>query len=123
VDVYPGAWNTEHQWGGDFTQWTGSLLQKRGFGELKDASGYYHRTKRRYDHLHERVAEAEVARELIHQAYDRLLVAETSCNFYWGSSWVHRAFDDLEQCYCRLDKANQILDSGEPAGTREPSRA
>jgi alpha-amylase/alpha-mannosidase (GH57 family) len=123
VDVHRGAWNTGHHWGGDFTQWTGSLLQKRGFDEIKNASDRYHRTKRRYDRLREEVAEAEAARELIHQAYDRLLVAETSCNFYWGSSWVHRAFDELEQCYRRLDHANQILDRGAPKGAREPGRA
>ena len=31
VEVHRGAWNTEHHWGGDFTQWTGSLLQKKGW--------------------------------------------------------------------------------------------
>ena len=36
VEVHRGAWNTEHHWGGDFTQWTGSLLQKKGLDELQE---------------------------------------------------------------------------------------
>jgi hypothetical protein len=30
---------------------------------------------------------------MITRAYDHILVAETSWNFYWGSRWVHRSFD------------------------------
>jgi len=33
------------------------------------------------------------------------LTTETSCNFYWGSRWVSRSFDDLEQAYYLLDTA------------------
>jgi hypothetical protein len=36
-------------------------------------------------------------------------VAETSCNFYWGSSWVHRSFDELERAYRLLDTAVSLL--------------
>ncbi len=35
--------------------------------------------------------------EILDRAYWHILRAETSCNFFWGSNWVHRAFDDLEQ--------------------------
>ena len=44
---------------------------------------------------------------MITRAYDHLLTAETSCNFYWGSRWVHRSFDDLEQAYYLLDATLQ----------------
>ena len=48
-------------------------------------------------------------RHLIIRAFDHLLQAETSCNFYWGSRWVYRSFDGLEQAYYLLDMAmNQI---------------
>ena len=48
-------------------------------------------------------------RHLIVRAFDHLLAAETSCNFYWGSRWVHRSFDELEQAYYLLDTAmNQL---------------
>jgi hypothetical protein len=48
-------------------------------------------------------------RSLIARAYDHILVAETSCNFYWGSRWVHRSFDDLEQAYHLLDTAMGLM--------------
>jgi alpha-amylase/alpha-mannosidase (GH57 family) len=109
VEVHRGAWNTEHQWGGDFTQWTGSLLQKKGLDELKRASAYYWQVRKHYDHSASTGGDHEEIRRLIVQAYDYLLRAETSCNFYWGSHWVHRSFDDLEQVYYLLDTAMSKL--------------
>jgi hypothetical protein len=48
----------------------------------------------------------DVARlRLIVRAYDHLLTAGTSCNFYWGSRWGHRSFDELEQVCHLLDTA------------------
>ena len=109
VDVHPGAWNTEHHWGGDFMQWTGSLLQKKGWDEVRRASEYYWQVKRRFDQGQSALANPEEIRQLIVRAFDHLLVAETSCNFYWGSRWVHRSFDELEQTYSLLDAAmNQL---------------
>ena len=109
MEVHPGAWNTEHQWGGDFTQWTGSLLQKKGFDEVRRASEYYWQVKRGFDQRQAALANPEEVRHLIIRAFDHLLQAETSCNFYWGSRWVYRSFDGLEQAYYLLDMAmNQI---------------
>jgi hypothetical protein len=48
-------------------------------------------------------------RHMITGAYDHILVAETSCNFYWGSKWVCRSFDALEQAYRLLDTALSLL--------------
>ena len=109
VDVYPGAWNTEHQWGGDFTQWTGSLLQKKGWDEVRRASDYYWQVKRAFDQRQSGLADPEEVRDLIVRAFDHLLQAETSCNFYWGSRWVYRSFDGLEQAYHLLDTAMDKL--------------
>jgi len=91
--------------GGDFTQWTGSLLQKKGFDEIKRASDYYWQVKKTFDQWAGAAGGGEEIRHLIVRAYDHLLTAETSCNFYWGSRWVHRSFDDLEQAYHLLDTA------------------
>jgi hypothetical protein len=55
------------------------------------------------------LADADAVRPLIVRAYDHLLTAETSCNFYWGSRWVHRSFDDLEQAYHLLDTAREKI--------------
>jgi 4-alpha-glucanotransferase len=110
VEVHRGAWNTEHHWGGDFAQWTGSLLQKKGWDEVRSASNYYWQLKRRFDQSQEQIADREEVRHLIVRAYDHLLTAQTSCNFYWGSRWVHRSFDDLEQAYYLLDAAKAKME-------------
>ncbi len=105
VEVHRGAWNTEHHWGGDFAQWTGSLLQKNGWDEVRRASECYWQVKRVFDETQDSADDPEEVRNLMARAFDHLLVAETSCNFYWGSRWVHRSFDDLEQAYFLLDAA------------------
>jgi alpha-amylase/alpha-mannosidase (GH57 family) len=105
VEVHRGAWNTGHHWGGDFTQWTGSLLQKKGWDEVRNASAYYQRVKKVFDKSRQEKDQSEEIRHMIIKAYDHILVAETSCNFYWGSRWVHRSFDELEQAYFLLDTA------------------
>jgi alpha-amylase/alpha-mannosidase (GH57 family) len=109
VEVHRGAWNTGHHWGGDFTQWTGSLLQKKGWDELRNASAYYHTVKRYFDEHRGDASDPGEVRSLIVRAYDYILTAETSCNFYWGSRWVHRSFDGLEQAYHLLDSAMGLL--------------
>ena len=105
VEVHRGAWNTGHHWGGDFTQWTGSLLQRKGWDEVRNASAYYQRVKKLFDERQPETEHPEEVRQMITKAYDYILLAETSCNFYWGSRWVHRSFDELEQAYFLLDTA------------------
>jgi alpha-amylase/alpha-mannosidase (GH57 family) len=110
VEVHRGAWNTEHYWGGDFTQWTGSLLQKKGWDEVRRASDYYWQVKKDFDQSDATGNNRDEAQHLITRAFDRLLEAETSCNFYWGSRWVHKTFDDLEQVYHLLDQARKMME-------------
>jgi alpha-amylase/alpha-mannosidase (GH57 family) len=109
VEVHRGAWNTGHHWGGDFTQWTGSLLQKRGWDEVRNASAYYRKVKQLFEKKHQESPNPEEIRHLITNAYDHILTAETSCNFYWGSRWVHRSFDEMERAYYLLDRAMEQL--------------
>jgi alpha-amylase/alpha-mannosidase (GH57 family) len=105
VDVHRGAWNTGHHWGGDFLQWTGSLLQKKGWDEIRNASAYYQQVKRAFEKRQHETHDLEEVHQHIYEAYDHILVAETSCNFFWGSRWVHRSFDELEKAYSLLDQA------------------
>ncbi len=93
VRIRPGAWNTCHHDGRGFVQWTGSLLQRRGLEELQRVSRRYHarRSQLKDD------GNGSRSRHTLDRAYWHILRAETSCNFFWGSSWVHRAFDDLEE--------------------------
>lgn len=109
VEVHRGAWNTGHHWGGDFTQWTGSLLQKRGWDEVRNASSCYRKVKQVFEKKHEESSNPEEIRHVITKAYDHILIAETSCNFYWGSRWVRRSFDELEMAYYLLDRATEQL--------------
>jgi alpha-amylase/alpha-mannosidase (GH57 family) len=109
VEVHRGAWNTGHHWGGDFTQWTGSLLQKRGWDEVRNASAYYRKVKHVFEKRRQESSNPEEIRHLITRAYDHILTAETSCNFYWGSRWVHRSFDEMENAYYLLDTAMEQL--------------
>ena len=84
-------------------------MQKKGWDEVRRASEYYWQVKRSFDQRQGGLANPEEVRHLIIRAFDHLLVAETSCNFYWGSRWVHRSFDGLEQAYYLLDTAmNQL---------------
>lgn len=109
VEIHLGCWNTGHHWGGDFAQWTGSLLQKKGWNEVHNAAGYYQEVKRAFDERGHGAGNPEEVRYLITSAYDHILEAETSCNFYWGSRWVHRSFDGLEKAYGLLDRAMSLI--------------
>jgi 4-alpha-glucanotransferase len=102
VDIYPGAWNTGDHWGGDFMQWTGSLLQKKGFDEIRSASSYYLEVKKKFDSALD-IKSPDSLKQMIFDAYDCILEAETSCNFFWGSRWVYKSFDKIEQAYRLLD--------------------
>jgi alpha-amylase/alpha-mannosidase (GH57 family) len=85
------------------------LLQKKGWDELRRASEYYWKSKTTFDQQFATLKNPEEIQHLITRAYDHLLKAETSCNFYWGSRWVHRSFDDLEQTYHLLDVAKEKM--------------
>ena len=80
-------------------------MQKKGWDEVRRASDYYWQVKQTFERCKDAPNDPEEIRHLIVRSYDHLLTAETSCNFYWGSRWVHRSFDDLEQAYYLLDTA------------------
>lgn len=92
VTVKTGAWNTGWHHGRDFTQWTGSEAQKGSLARLRAVSAALHEARREAG---ERELGEQEGRDL-EEAYWRLLRAETSCNFYWGEDWVHRAHADLD---------------------------
>ncbi|MBF0199075.1 MAG: hypothetical protein HQL32_15265, partial [Planctomycetes bacterium] len=87
-----------------------SLLQKKGFDEMENASEYYRQAKGTFDKCQHELDDAEEVHALIIKAYDLLLLAETSCNYYWGSKWVHKSFDALEQVYYNIDVAMQKME-------------
>jgi 4-alpha-glucanotransferase len=89
VRITPGAWNTGWHDGVNFTQWTGSAIQREALARVGRMS-----------------AEISAARArgetTVEPALWRLLRAETSCNFYWGEDWVPR-------CHADLDEAQRAL--------------
>jgi 4-alpha-glucanotransferase len=93
VLVHTGAWNTGDHDGSGFVQWTGSEAQKAGLEALAGVSAAVQLARRRV--AMERPDDGELA-GLVETAMWHLLRAETSCNFFWGDSWVPRSTADLD---------------------------
>jgi alpha-amylase/alpha-mannosidase (GH57 family) len=112
VLVKTGAWNTGWHHGRDFLQWTGSQAQKDSLARVQAVSTA----------VHEAMQEAtdrelgDQERRVLEDAYWRLLRAETSCNFYWGEDWVHRAHTDLDAAETTLQRfrAKKYSIDGDP---------
>ena len=94
VRVSTGAWNTGWHHGREFTQWTGSELQKQSLADVQSVSTELHELRRQAAEQG-LIGDEGLAREL-EEANWHLLRAETSCNFYWGEAWVCRADADLQ---------------------------
>jgi alpha-amylase/alpha-mannosidase (GH57 family) len=100
VRVKTGAWNTGWHHGRDFLQWTGSQAQKDSLERVKAVSAEVHQAM-------QEAAERELGDQeqaVLEEAHWRLLRAETSCNFYWGEDWVHRAHTDLDAAEATLQR-------------------
>lgn len=95
VRVSPGAWNTGLHDGRDFTQWTGSVPQREAIERIFEVSHRLHEAAELADALDPPGLEA---------ALQHLLRAQTSCNLYWGDTWVSR-------CHTDLDAATTLLRS------------
>ena len=50
---------------------------------------------------------SQAAHATLDRAYRHILRAETSCNFFWGSQWVSRAYDDLKAAERLMDSVQQ----------------
>jgi len=101
VRVHTAAWNTGWHHGGDFVQWTGSQAQQHALDAVSQAS-------RAWIALREAHPADSCGAELNHlldEARWRLLRAETSCHFFWGEAWVHRADRDLRDFWAWYHQA------------------
>jgi alpha-amylase/alpha-mannosidase (GH57 family) len=102
VTVKPGAWNTGWHHGRDFLQWTGSQAQRDALGRVREVSAAVNaahgKAIRREEH-------DPAVWNALTEARWHLLRAETSCNFYWGEHWVHRAHSDLDAAWNALGRA------------------
>ncbi|TVR81292.1 MAG: glycoside hydrolase family 57 [Rhodospirillales bacterium] len=106
VTVRRGAWNTDEHHGWDFHQWQGSQSQRDAMTRVHAVSRQLHDLERQAARL------APQHPELGHhlaEARWRLLRAETSCHFYWGEAWVHRAHGDLDRVAEHLGDAEATV--------------
>lgn len=112
VRVKTGAWNTGWHHGTGFVQWTGSQLQKDSLARIEAVSREVHEAMEEAQSREMGVQEQKV----LEDAYWRLLRAETSCNFYWGEEWVHRAHSDLDAAEATLKsfRAKKYSLAGDP---------
>jgi hypothetical protein len=99
VTVREGAWNTGWHHGKGFVQWTGSQAQKDALARVAEISALVNAA-------HAKAIETELhdpdAWHGLTEAQWHLLRGETSCNFYWGEDWVHRAHEDLDAASAAL---------------------
>jgi len=102
VRVGTGAWNTGWHDGADFAQWTGSQAQKDALARIHNFSQALHGTLLKVRRSH---VDSPLVVEQLEQARWRLLRAETSCNLYWGETWVHQLHSDLDEAQRLLEKA------------------
>ncbi len=87
-----------HALGFNMHQPLGNLLDLHNSEERWEA-------KQTFDQRHTELNNSEEIHQLAINGYDHLLSAETSCHFYWGSAWVHKAFNRLEKAYECFDAA------------------
>lgn len=106
VKVNTAAWNTGDHSGIDFIQWTGSELQKEALKRVAETSATLHELKQKQADA--QAQDPEIA-QLLDEAEWRLLRSETSCHFYWGEAWTHRAHQDLDAAWTPMNAAAQKL--------------
>jgi alpha-amylase/alpha-mannosidase (GH57 family) len=110
VNIGPGAWNTGWHHGKGFLQWTGSQAQRDALTRVAEVSQAIHAARGNA------LADAypsELYRELA-EAYWHTLRAQTSCNFFWGETWVDRCHQDLNEARAHLERANAYFGSRAP---------
>ena len=108
VRVRTGAWNTGWHHGRDFTQWMGSERQRQAVADFAEASRLIHDARW---FAGERGVTEGPESDALAEALWHLLRAETSCNIYWGESWVPRAEADLHAARQALARAVSLAPS------------
>jgi alpha-amylase/alpha-mannosidase (GH57 family) len=105
VTVRRGAWNTDEHHGWNFHQWLGSQKQRTAMARVHEVSQFFHALQKEST----KQSENHWLRHQIHEAHWHLLRAETSCNFYWGEAWVHKAHQDLDMAVYHMNQAKTVL--------------
>jgi alpha-amylase/alpha-mannosidase (GH57 family) len=102
VTVEPGAWNTGWHDGTGFTQWIGSQAQRDALTRVAEASQAVQAARQNAITID---ARNPIIYRNLEQALQRVLRAETSCNFYWGEAWISRCHSDIDDASRLLEQA------------------
>lgn len=105
VNVRTGAWNTGWHDGVGFVQWTGSDMQKEALQRVKQTSDAFHSLCQEVGPY----PEDPQIRHHLGEGHWHLLRAETSCNFFWGETWVDRAHRDLDTVWANIDEVRKRI--------------
>ncbi len=106
VTIRRGAWNTDVHHGWNFHQWLGSQAQRDAMARTHELSQAFHAVADAATQVQE--PNPELTR-VLNEAHWHLLRAETSCSFYWGQAWVHKAHKDLDDVAWHLGEAKALL--------------
>lgn len=109
VFVQTGAWNVGQTSGFDFSQWSGSQAQKMAFEEVWSLSKEYHCLDKGLKDRDKAPEGHENVIDMLSQAHNLLLKAETSCYFFWGDAWIPKVYDLTKPARIILKKVAEIL--------------
>ncbi len=93
VFVQTGAWNVGQTSGFDFLQWAGTDSQKQALKEVWEISKQYHLLEKESNEKIKKIKSPDKVSDLLSQAYNLLLKAETSCYFFWGDAWIPKVYN------------------------------
>lgn len=109
VTIDAGAWNTGWHDGHGFLQWTGSQAQRETLDKVARLSEDIRTCLDRGTSPVTACAD----RQLLNEAYWRLLRSQTSCNFFWGEAWLNHCSRDLNDAAELLQAAHKQATSSQ----------
>lgn len=105
VHVRSGSWNSERYETDELLLWSGSRVQTDAFVRALELTQAIFAAR----------ANASSTGAYNPQVYQKLeearwhvLRAETSCNFFWGETWVNRCHQDLDAAVQCLEQSRQL---------------
>jgi hypothetical protein len=105
VNVRTGVWNMGCYQGRDFVQWTAGQAQRDALARIAEVSRAVHDARRKTAQTR---PDDPAFQHEIEESTWRLLRAQTSCNFYWGETWLRRCHADLDAALHHLDRVPML---------------
>jgi len=99
VEVQTGAWNVGSTSGYDFSQWAGSVSQRKALEAVWQLSRRYQECARSFSANREGITDSALRR-----GRECILRAETSCYLFWGDAWIPKLYEEIGLAQQRLDE-------------------